>query len=202
MRLTKRQKAVLIGTVLGDAFLQSTGKKNARLRLEHGYRQKHYLLWKVGIFPRLFQGEPSYIERIHPKTKRSYQYWRHQSNSSPVLGSWHRILYPEGCKRIPDNLRELLIEPLGLAVWYMDDGYYYPKDRNSYIYLGRVSKHEAQIAQRTIKDNFSVRSRVYDKKSKGFALFFSVAETKKLHKLLRSYMLPEFDYKLLPEFRP
>ncbi len=201
MRLTKQQKAVLVGTVLGDAFLQSTGKKNARLRLEHSDKQKSYLLWKVGIFPRLFQGKPSYIERIHPKTKKRYRYVRYQSNSSPVLGNWRQVFYPEGYKRIPDNLQLLLTEPLSLAVWYMDDGYYYAKDRNSYLYLGTVSKHETQIAQEAIQKNFSVRGRVYDKKNKGFALFFSVAETKKLHKLLGEYILPEFNYKLLPELR-
>lgn len=201
MRLTKRQKAVLVGTVLGDASLQKTGDKNARLRLEHGDKQKSYLLWKAEIFSRLFQGKPSYIERMHPKTGRAYRYWRYQSSATPVLGAWHKMFYQDGHKKIPDNLETVLVEPLALAVWYMDDGYYYAKDRNSYLYLGRVSRHEARITQRTIQNNFSVRGRVYDKKKKGFALFFSVAETKKLHKLLRSHMLPEFDYKLLPQFR-
>ena len=46
MKFTKLQKAILAGTLLGDAFLQKTGVKNARLRLEHGERQKEYLLWK------------------------------------------------------------------------------------------------------------------------------------------------------------
>jgi len=33
-----------------------------------------------------------------------------------------RLFYPQGKKRIPDLLAELLAEPLALAVWYMDDG--------------------------------------------------------------------------------
>jgi len=201
MRLTKRQEAVLIGTVLGDAYLQKTGEKNARLRLEHSEKQQRYLLWKAGIFPRLFQGKPSSIERMHPKTKRIYRYVRYQSSASPVLGSWRKRFYESGQKKIPSNLDTLLTEALSLAVWYMDDGYYYAKDRNSYLYLGCVSKEEAQTAARAIQNNFAVRSRVYNKKKKGFALYFGVADTKKLHKLVRKHLLPEFDYKLLPELR-
>lgn len=201
MRLTKKQTAVLIGTVLGDAFLQKTGGKNARLRLEHSEKQKQYLFWKAEVFPRLFQGKPTYITRVHPKTGRTYAYWRWQSNASPALGAWHRIFYRDGKKEIPETLEKILTEPLALAVWYMDDGYYYARDRNSYLYLGRVSKKEASIAQHAILKNFGIRARVYDKKAKGFALYFSVAETKKLHKLIGHLLLPEFAYKLLPEYR-
>ena len=94
------------------------------------------------------------------------------------------------------------MDEFGLAIWYMDDGYFYAKDRNSYIYLGKVLKKEAQIAQQAILTNFGIRARIYDKKQKGFALFFSVAETKKLHKRIAAHMLlPEFAYKLLPESR-
>jgi len=200
MRLTQRQQAVLVGTVLGDGRLQQTGSRNARLRLEQGDKQKAYLLWKAEVFSRLFQGKPSYITRTHPATGRTYGYWRYQSNTSPELGKWKDVFYREGRKRIPENL-EALLSPLALAVWYMDDGYYYSRDRNSYLYLGRVSKHEAQIAQQAIQKRFGIRVRVYDKKQKGFALYFSVAETKKLHKLIGEHILPEFDYKLLPEHR-
>ena len=201
MKLTKKQTAVLIGTVLGDAFLQKTGEKNARLRFEHSDTQKRYLFWKAEIFPRLFQGKPTYMTRVHPKTGSTYAYWRAQSNASPELGAWRNVFYRNGQKKIPHILGEILTEPVAFAVWYMDDGYYYARDRNSYLYLGRVSRREAQTAQRAILNNFSIRARVYDKKTKGFALYFSVAETKKMHKLIGTFMLPEFAYKLLPEYR-
>jgi len=201
MKLTKKQTAVLVGTVLGDAFLQKTGAKNARLRLEHSDTQKQYLLWKVEIFSRLFQGKPTYMTRVHPKTGRTYAYSRAQSNASPELGAWRNVFYRNGQKKIPHSLGGILTEPIALAVWYMDDGYYYAQDRNSYLYLGRVSRKEAQTAQQAILNNFGIRARVYDKKTKGFALYFSVAETKKMHKLIGKYLLSEFAYKLLPEYR-
>lgn len=195
--LTRNQKAILVGTLLGDGYLQKTGEKNARLRLEHGGKQKDYLLWKTHAFPRLFQGKAVHLSRVHPKSFATYEYWRAQSSASPVLGKWRTLFYPGGKKRIPENLAEILTEPLALAVWYMDDGYYNPKNKNSFLYLGRVTKGEAECAQETLEKNFELSVRVYDKKSKGYALYFSTEVTKKLHKLIRQHVvLPTFAYKL------
>lgn len=197
MHLTKNQKAILVGSVLGDAFLQKTGERNARLRFEHGAKQKEYLLWKVSALSRLFQGRSTHLSRVHPKTKATYEYWRAQSNATPEIGKLRSVFYPNGKKRIPVDLAKFLQEPLALAVWYMDDGYYYPKDKNSFLYLGRVSRDEAECAREALVHNFGLAPRVYDKKQKGFALYFGVSEAKKLHTLVRQHMLlPLFAYKL------
>ena len=196
VKLTKNQKAILIGTMLGDAFLQKTGKCNARLRFEHGEKQRDYLLWKIDKFPRLFQGEPKYLERKHPISGKTYRYWRHQSYATPELGKWHTIFYADGKKHIPENLKDLLKNQLSLAVWYMDDGYYYHRDRVSYFYLGRISRLEAIIAQNAIESNFGIHPKLLDKKQKGFALYFSPKETVEFHKQIKKFILPLFYYKI------
>ena len=194
MKLTERQTAVVVGTVLGDGFLQKTGSKNARLRLEHSDKQKDYLLWKGAQMSRLFQGKPSYLSRVHPKSGETYSYARWQSNASSEIGVWQRYFYPEGKKIIPADIGENL-SPLALAVWYMDDGYL-SEDKSSFIYLGKVSENEADILRDAISKNFGVEAKVYDKKNKGFALYFPVEETKKLHTLLKSFIHPSMKYKL------
>ena len=187
-----------MGTILGDGYLQKTGQKNARLRLEHGEAQKEYVLWEGSQFPKLFLGKPVHLERTHPKTNRVYKYWRWQSNSTPVLGKWHAVFYKNGTKCLPKNLSDLLNQSLALAVWYMDDGYFHCLNHNRYsmLYLGCVSAEEAKIAAEAISRNFKIHPKVYDKKKKGYALFFSVTETKKLHDMIRPYVLPLFNYKL------
>ena len=196
MKLNKEQKSILVGLILGDAYLQKTGDRNARLRLEHGAKQKDYLLWKISKFPKLFQGKPKYLERVHPISKKTYCYWRHQSNATPELGAWRRIFYVDGKKQIPRDLKNYLKNYLSLAVWYMDDGYYYGRDKVSYLYLGRVSKQEAETASGAIKENFGLNSRVLDKKNKGFVIYFSPAETIELHRKIKQFILPMFSYKL------
>lgn len=192
--LSKEQKSVLLGTILGDGFLQKTGKKNARLRLEHGYKQKEYLLWKVKILQVLFQGKPKYLERIHPKTKKKYKYWRHQSQSTPYLGKLRNVFYPEGNKIIPEELEKYL-NPLTIAVWYMDDGYYYKRDKCSFLYLGNVSEKQANFVSQALLGKFKIKTKV-KKKKKGYAIYFSPSETKKLKKLIKDYILDCFNYKL------
>ena len=196
MKFNKEQKSILIGTILGDAYLQKTGEKNSRLRFEHGDNQKDYFLWKISKFPKLFQGKSKYLERKHPLSGKVYKYWRHQSNSTPELGKWRAIFYREGKKHIPEQLGNLLKNPLSLAVWYMDDGYYYHRDKVSYLYLGRVQEKEAEIAKAAIENNFHVLCGILDKKQKGFALYFSPKETVKLHQRIKQFILPIFNYKI------
>ncbi len=192
--LSKEQKSILFGIILGDGYLQKTGAKNARLRLEHGKLQKEYLLWKVEKISKLFQGKPKYIERIHPITKRKYCYWRHQSQSTLYLGKLRTIFYPDGKKKIPDDLEKYLTS-LTLAVWYMDDGYYYPRDRCSYLYLGNVKQKEAENVAQVLLKKFDIITRVKQKK-KGYAIYFSSNETQKLKKIIKCYIVHQFNYKL------
>src|SRR3989344_1738304 len=196
MELTKQQKSVLIGTILGDGFLQKTGEKNARLRLEHSQKQKDYVLWKGNIFGRLFQGKPNYLERVHPKSGEIYKYCRWQSSAGPAFGKWRKYFYPNGKKIIQNDIWKILTEPITLAVWYMDDGYFNKIDKNSYIYLGRIMRDEADVLQKAIKKNFSIETKVYDKKNKGFALFFGAKETKKLQTQIHPFIIESLQYKL------
>lgn len=200
MKLTNKQKAILFGLILGDGYLQSTGKDNARLRLEHSERQKSYLFWKIKSLPFLFQGKPKRIKRKHPLSERTYCYYRHQSNSSPLLGKLRKIFYPEGKKVLPD-LEKYLPSALALAVWYMDDGYYYRRDRCAYLYLGKVSKEEAERARQALLSKFSLFVKVLDKdkKKKGFAIYFSPEETRRLKTIILPYILSEFSYKIPPD---
>lgn len=197
VNLTKRQKAIIIGTVLGDGYLQKTGAKNARLRLEHSIKQKDYLLWKVvQINKRLFRGKPSHLTRTHPHSRKVYRYVRYQSNSTPILGKLREKFYQDGQKIIPEELSRLLTQTLGLAVWYMDDGFYYPRDKCAYLYLGKVSQSEAMIAKNTLEENFGLQCRILNKREKGYALYFSPQQTRKLKSIIVEHVLPEMKYKL------
>jgi hypothetical protein len=122
--MTIRQKNALIGMILGDAYLQKTGKQNARIRLEHGITQKEYLAWKVSLLPDYFQNNIKILERVNTKwNNKTYQYARIQSTASPEFGKLQRLFYKESDKVIPDSFISIFTHPLALAIWFMDDGY-------------------------------------------------------------------------------
>ena len=195
IKLTLPQRQILYGIILGDGYLQKTGRRNARLRLEHGEKQKEYLMWKIEKLKNLFQGGPKYLERFHPKTGRKYCYWRHQSQSTPLLGKLRRIFYPQGKKTIPENLQKYL-SPQTLAVWYMDDGYYGRRDNSGYLYLGKVTNLEAKRVSEALLKVFGLKTKILNKKKKGFVIYFPPTSLKKLKKIIQKYILFYFDYKL------
>ena len=182
--------------ILGDGYLQATGKKNARLRLEHKAEHKEYLEWKAKLLGNLFQGKPLVLSRVHPLTKKTYHYVRFQSQASPILGKLKNIFYPKGKKQIPKNLSSFLRDDIALAIWFYDDGYYYPRDKCSYIYLGRVTRLETEFAKKAIEERFGVSCSILDKKIKGFALYFSRVENKKIKSIVEKYRVPVMAYKI------
>lgn len=193
--MNSRKRAILVGMILGDAYLQKTGKKNARLRLEHSEKQKDYLLWKGLQFSEFFQGKPKKLVRFNPVYKKEYGYFRWQSNASPEIGKFRQIFYPNNRKIIPKELSKLLVSPLSLAVWFMDDGYYYGRDKIAYLYIPRYRQEELEILLNTLKSNFSLETKAKVKKRGNLVLVFNVKETQKLLLLIKPFVIPSLSYK-------
>ncbi len=196
MRITKNQQAALTGMILGDGYVQATGARNARLRLEHRADHRAYLVWKTKLLPQIFQGKPKMLERIHPHTRRTYYYARQQSNTSPDLGKMRLLFYPNGKKYIPESLSRWLKSDIAFAIWFYDDGYYDAKDRSVYLYLGTVTRREAEYAHDALRDTYNLQNTIVDKKKKGYALYFPVSEREKIKVMLEKYRVPVMAYKI------
>ena len=171
--MDKIQKAVVIGSILGDGFLQKTGKSNARLRLEHSLKQKDYLIWKCEILNNFFQKKPEILERINLKFGKSYQYIRNQSYSGLEFGKLHQLFYVDGKRIIPNKISKLLNSPRSLAVWFMDDGYYYPRDKISYIYLPKLDPNSVNNLLDALKINYGLSPQLKIKTYSPLFLIFS-----------------------------
>lgn len=193
--MTSKQKAVIIGSILGDGFLQKTGKNNARLRLEHGFSQKEYLIWKYQILGNFFRSKPITLERKNPVFGKTYQYIRAQSYSGSEFGKFHSLFYQDKLKVIPEQITNLLKNPLSLAVWFMDDGYYYPRDKMAYIYLPKYDQISINNLLSALNYNFNLFPALKIKKRGEYVLIFSVKETNKLLSLITGFLIPTMVYK-------
>lgn len=91
----------------------------------------------------------------------------------------------------------MLVDPISIAVWYMDDGYLYHRDRMVYIYVPHITNKEISILLSVLKENFGLKPSVKVKKKGNIALVFSVKETRRLLSLVSPYIIPSFQYKLL-----
>lgn len=196
MSLLKRQREILIGLALGDGFIQKTGKRNARIRLEHSVKQKEYIFWKYLELRNMMQSKPKLITRYNPVFKKTYQYYRCQTHSSPKIGKMHRMFYRDSKKCVPENIVSLLKTPLTLAVWYMDDGYYYARDKCAYIYLPPYNDKDIELLLWALKNNFGLTAKVLIKKGKSKCLWFNSEETERLVELIKKEIIPSMKYKI------
>lgn len=194
--MDKIKKAVIIGSILGDGFLQKTGKNNARLRLEHSLKQKDYLLWKSQILSNFFQKKPDILERTNPKFNKTYQYIRNQSYSGLELGKFHKLFYVDSKKVIPNKISKLLNDPLSLAIWFMDDGYYYPRDKIAYIYMPKYNQESINNLLNALNLNYGLTPELKIKKRGEYVLIFTVKDTAKLMQIIKPYIIESMSYKL------
>lgn len=194
--LGKKQREVIIGLILGDGYLQATGKNNARLRLEHGSKQKDYIEWKYEVLKNFMQSKPKALIRRNPVWQRTYKYYRCQTHATPYLGKLRRLFY-DGCQKvIPENIESLFKTPVSLAVWYMDDGSLYPRDKTAEMYLPCYQEGCLQRLTKALKVNFGLDPTIKIKKGKYPTYYFNVPQTTKLIKIISPYIVPSLEYKV------
>src|SRR3989338_313666 len=112
--LSQVQKSVVIGSLLGDGYLrQIKGRKNAFLEINHSYSQKDYVDWKYGLLKSLVKSQP----KLRKSNGKRYAY-RFFTKQHPNLTKIYQKFYVNGIKVVP----KISINPLILAIWYMDDG--------------------------------------------------------------------------------
>jgi hypothetical protein len=193
MGFLKFQREAIIGMILGDSYLQPTGKRNARLRIEHSLSQKDYIFWKYELLKNIAQSKPKLIRRYNPIWRKSYSYYRFQTFSSPLLGKFRRWFYQDNKKVIPHNICNLLKSPLSLAVWYMDDGYYYTRDNYIFLYLPPYFPEEIKRVCDALEENFNLQGKYKIKKSGSERyLWFDKKNTKKLYTIVKPHLIPLF----------
>lgn len=116
-KLSKEQKSLLIGLLLGDGTISS----NYVFKLSHSEAQREYLEWKVGLLDAhgiKNNGIKEYISSCGYNTGKKVLY--SQMSLNPTIKALRRTVYTPK-KHITRKLLNWLT-PLGLAIWYMDDG--------------------------------------------------------------------------------
>ena len=107
--LTKRQREILLGTLLGDGFLENRGTANSRLQIRHSLKQREYVNW-------LYSQLANFTSHIPREIDKAYFF---RTRSLPLFTQWRNRFYKNGVKIVPKGIS---LSPLSLAVWFMDDG--------------------------------------------------------------------------------
>lgn len=195
LQLNPEQTSVLIGSILGDGTLQ-IGKegKNANFKVEQGLMHKEYALWKYKIFQNWVRTPPKISFRYRSDDTRYQKSWWFRTVRHPQLTFFRKLFYPNGEKIVPLNISEYL-DALCLAVWIMDDGSLNKRHLDISTYAFRLEGIKALCE--ALKENFKVKAKYYKDRDKGYRMYFSVRETKKMGEVVGPHIIPSMTYKLL-----
>ena len=181
------QRSIILGTLLGDGAMRC--KTNALLEINHSAHQRDYVDWKYTKLAALVRTPPAVR-----KGNGSRVAYRFVTRSLPVLTPFYRLFYAEGRKSVPD----LILDPLMLAVWFMDDG---SKSRNA-VYLNTQQfdlDSQLRLSQ-LMREQWGIES-LLNRDKCYYRLRLSVVGTRRFVELLEPHLLPSFRYKL-PQMTP
>ena len=200
LMLTSVQKDVLIGSILGDGNLRIL-KQNAFLTVSHSEKQKDYVLWKYNLFKKWVLTYPRQEKREYYKdNRRQLISWRWSTVSHPTFTYYYHLFYPHGEKLIPDSIKRILISPLSLAVWCMDDGSRKPYGKGAFLHTQSFTLDDQLKLIEVLRKNFSIDARISSaglwKGKRLNRLYITAGSFLQFRNLVLPYMLPSMFYKV------
>ncbi len=183
LSLNRRQRDILVGLLLGDGHLETqNGGRTYRLKVEHGMKQKDYVSFLSNEFKEWIPGGVYEKKRKDGSSSVGFTTFSH-----PSFRFYGQQFYPRGKEKcIPKNIASLL-SPLGIAIWFMDDGSRKSLRHNTYVIhtLG-YTKSDLKRIVTVLREKFSISATVHSQKGRYWRLYI-LSESKKM---FESYIVP------------
>ncbi len=194
--MSEKLKDILIGLILGDGHLTefSGQSRKSSLLMKSDNKTLPYLQW---LHQEL---QPLGVSELTPKKNYHQHYFRTKWNEE--IGKLRSLFYPEGKKIIPRNIKELLVRPITLAIWYQDDGTL--DARSKYHYNALFATHcfsfnECVLLAETLRTNFDLDVSVCKCQMRGkirYRLYVKSKSMKRFIDLVKPFVNPSFEYKI------
>ena len=182
--LSDRQTQILIGSLLGDAYIHPLGK----ICFEQSTLQKEYILWKYAEFKNLAYPKIAQVTRLDKRSQSqtfSCRFFLRQ-----IFRPWRNIWYLDGHKRLPIDL-EKWFTPLTLAVWYMDDGHL-EKDIVPLFASESFTKEESIVLSNLMYKKWQLKSYV----NNNHRIRLCRESARHFIELIEHYVVPSMRYKI------
>lgn len=196
---------LIVGGLLGDASTISSNRKIVKsifcqFKFTHCLEQTEYFKWKIKLL-----NLPSSISIYTAKknaTILNYRFNYYGTESLSQLLYYHNLFYPNGKKVVTREILDKL-EPLGLAVWYCDDGCY--DVPNASIYTNSFTFEEHKIIQTYFKEKWNLNAKIRIAKKKNYNptyyTSFDADSSRRFFELIKPYVPECMSYKLTPNLK-
>lgn len=194
-RLTNEQKSLIIGSILGDGYLRILqDRSNAFLEINHSLKAKAYVDYKYHILKNLCLSAPKERFTNQEKTKSAYRFYTIQHKD---LTNLYHEFYKNGRKVIS---RELELNPLILAIWYMDDGSKSlsktnKENLNIYLNTQQFSLSDQKYLLHLLRE-LNIKARL-NKDKKYYRIRILKESVKDFMNLIRVHIVDSMKYKLV-----
>jgi hypothetical protein len=185
--LTQLQKSVIIGSVLGDGYLRIVpGRKNALLEINHSIKARKYVDWKYSILKDICLSAPKM--RVINEKRIAYRFFTRQH---PEITEFLNMFYENERKKIPSGI---VLDPIALAVWYMDDG---SKTKKNDVYLNtqQFSFNDQRKLLRALQ-KIGIRARL-NKDKKYYRIRIYKESIPKFMEIIKSIVVDSMKYKIV-----
>lgn len=192
---------VLLGSILGDGCIHLNRSGNlGHLRFAHSEAQKEYGIWKGDLLKNIIYYERLFdkIQRFDKRTNKKYtSYWgitKEHVFFKNMFNKWYSQKLINGkiknIKHINKDDFEK-IEPLGLAIWFQDDGY---KETSGYCISTMCFSYEDLLF---IKNVFNKKWNIDITIRKNNEIYIPSKHRDKFTQLIKPYVHDVCKYKLI-----
>lgn len=192
LQLSKRQRELIVGLLLGDGHLETQNDgRTYRLKVEHGSAQRDYLVWLAKEFQEWIQSD------WYEKQRGEKVVYGFTTVSHPAFRFYAKQFYLNGKKRMPPLIKRLM-SPLSLAIWFLDDGSAKSsKHKSLVIHSLGYSKSDLVLVQDTL-ESFGIHSSQHKQRNNTFRLYFPYESAQIIADFVRPLLsdLPLFAYKM------
>lgn len=194
LTLTKQQRAIVVGLMLGDGHLETQNRgRTYRLKIEQSFGHREYVDWLYSHLGNLGQTPPRAREQT--RAEKVHQKYGFNTLSLATLRFYGTLFYKDGKKVVPKIVGKL-VTPLSLAVWFMDDGSIKSAHHRAKILNTQgFDSNSIENLRQMLATRFGIDV-TFRKQKDGTQLYIPSTEIKKFVSLVEEYIVPSMRYKL------
>lgn len=214
MKFTQIDKAIMIGLLLGDGYVNEKG----RVEISHCIQQKDYCIYKAKLLHSVCGGKDIKVheyKRIRSILKDGRQ-WKNNTftvvsfkKQSKSFLYFRDLLYHDKRKKITNEILNMLL-PISIALWWLDDGSLVRKKQKdggdgSYILMlyTYLPKEQNELIQKYFLEKYNMKWNVVPAnihKENQYMLRCGQTEGRKFLSIIRDIVIqkiPSMQYKVL-----
>lgn len=156
--ITELQLNAVMGSVLGDAYIQGVASGRRSIRWNHSIKQQEYVNHKYAVLRELATRPP--FVRENPGYG---DFWSLLTlKTTETFGCLFSMTHPveTGIKRVTKEYLSNITHPIALAWWFMDDGSRSTNSNTAVIHTNGFLKEDVELLASWLKERWGVNAAV------------------------------------------